>query len=51
MTIFINIRPTAYFYFHGAIRDIHYRVLQTIQMKLRLLCVWAEPAILGSAII
>ena len=30
--------------------DIHiYRVLQTIQMKLTLLCVWAEPAVLGSA--
>ena len=26
-----------------------YRVLQTIQMKLILLCVWAEQAILGSA--
>ena len=25
-----------------------YRVLQTIQMKLILLCAWAEPAILGS---
>ena len=25
-----------------------YRVLQTIQMKLILLCVWAEPAVLGS---
>ena len=25
-----------------------YRVLQTIQMKLILLCVWAEPAIFGS---
>ena len=25
-----------------------YRVLQTIQMKLLLLCVWAEPAVLGS---
>ena len=25
-----------------------YRVLQTIQMKLLILCVWAEPAILGS---
>ena len=25
-----------------------YRVLQTIQMKLILLCVWAEPSILGS---
>ena len=30
-------------------RDITYRVLQTIQMKLILLCVWAEPAVLGSA--
>ena len=26
-----------------------YRVLQTIQMKLILLCVWAEPAVMGSA--
>ena len=26
-----------------------YRVLQTIQMKLMLLCVWAERAFLGSA--
>ena len=26
-----------------------YRVLQTIQMKLILLYVWAEPALLGSA--
>ena len=26
-----------------------YRVLQTIEMKLILLCVWAEPAVLGSA--
>ena len=25
-----------------------YRVLQTIQMKLILLCVWTEPAVLGS---
>ena len=25
-----------------------YRVLQTIQMKLILLCVWAEAAVLGS---
>ena len=30
-------------------RDIHIRVLQTIQMKLILLCVWAERAVLGSA--
>ena len=26
-----------------------YQVLQTIQMKLILLCVWAEPAVLGSS--
>ena len=26
-----------------------YRVLQTIQVKLILLCVWAEQAVLGSA--
>ena len=26
-----------------------YRVLQTIQMKLIILCVWAERAVLGSA--
>jgi hypothetical protein len=25
-----------------------YKVLQTIQMKLILLCVWAEPAVLGN---
>ena len=25
-----------------------YKVLQTTQMKLILLCVWAEPAVLGS---
>ena len=25
-----------------------YRVLQTIQMKLKLLCVWTEPVVLGS---
>ena len=41
-------------FFQISIRDIHiasltYRVLQTIQMKLILLCVWAERAILGSA--
>ena len=31
-------------------REIHldYRVLQTIQIKLILLCVWAEPTVLGS---
>ena len=31
-------------------RDTYtYRVLQTIQVELILLCVWAEPAVLGSA--
>ena len=29
--------------------EIYTRVLQTIQMKLRLLCVWAEWAVSGSA--
>ena len=33
----------------GIAQRYTYRVLQTIQMKLILLCVWAEPAILGSA--
>ena len=32
----------------GCSQRYTYRVLQTIQMKLILLCVWAEPAILGS---
>ena len=33
----------------SAIRQRYtYRVLQTIQMKHILLCVWAEPAVLGS---
>ena len=30
-------------------RNITYRVLQTIQIKLILLCVWVEQAVLGSA--
>ena len=29
-------------------KDIHIECSKTIQMKLILLCVWAEPAILGS---
>ena len=33
----------------GVIQSYIYQVLQTIQMKLILLCVWAEPAVLGSA--
>ena len=32
----------------GVAQRYTYRVLQTIQMKLILLCVWAEPAVLGS---
>ena len=34
--------------FSGVGQRYTYRVLQTIQMKLILLCVWAEPAVLGS---
>ena len=30
-------------------REYTYRVLQTIQMELILLCVWADRAVLGSA--
>ena len=33
----------------GTLQRYTYRVFQTIQMKLILLCVWAERAILGSA--
>ena len=33
----------------GSTQSYIYQVLQTIQMKLILLCVWAEPAVLGSA--
>ena len=35
-------------YTSGSKQRYTYRVLQTIQMKLILLCVWAEPAVLGS---
>ena len=34
---------------HSVNQRYTYRVLQTIQMKLILLCVWAERAVLGSA--
>ena len=34
--------------FLGSIQSYIYQVLQTIQMKLILLCVWAEPAVSGS---
>ena len=33
----------------GMIQRCRYRVLQTIQIKLIILCVWAELAVLGSA--
>ena len=33
----------------GFLQRYTYRVLQTIQMQLILLCVWAEPAVLGCA--
>ena len=36
-------------YFYAIPQRYTYRVLQTIQMKLILLCVWAERAVLGSA--
>ena len=32
----------------GSSQSYIYQVLQKIQMKLMLLCVWAEPAVLGS---
>ena len=35
--------------FGSTLQRYTYRVLQTIQMKLILFCVWAEPAALGSA--
>ena len=37
-----------WFFFWSFYQRYTYRVLQTIQMKLILLCIWAEPAILGS---
>ena len=33
----------------ASVQRYTHRVLQTIQMKLTLLCVWAEPPVLGSA--
>ena len=33
----------------GGSQSYIYQVLQTIQMKLILLCVWAERAVLGNA--
>ena len=36
-------------FFSNYLQSYIYQVLQTIQMKLILSCVWAEPAVLGSA--
>jgi hypothetical protein len=41
--------PYAHFSFFGANQRYTFRVLQTIRMKVILLSVWAELAILGSA--
>ena len=43
------LRPKQSSHSYGAMQRYTYRVLQTIQMKLILLCVWAEWAVLGSA--
>ena len=47
-----HFRDSAIYNFQGLNFRLHqrykYRLLQTIQMKLILLCVWAEPAVLGS---
>ena len=45
LTIFLGVSN----YFLQRDRRYTYRVLQTIQMKLILLCVWAERVVLGSA--
>ena len=41
--------PATWIFFLGLHQRYTYRVLRTIQMKLILLCVWAERAVLGSA--
>ena len=46
---FIIMYIQATFSFYVSSQRYTYRVLQTIQMKLILLCVWAERAVLGSA--
>ena len=38
-----------YLHLAGKDQSYTYQVLQTIQIELILLCVWAEPAVLGSA--
>ena len=41
-------KATVFGVFEDLKQSYIYQVLQTIQMKLILLCVWAEPAVLGS---
>ena len=44
-----NVKARKYREFPGSPQRYTYRVLQATQMKLILLCVWAEPVVLGSA--
>ena len=44
----LQIRFSGYFMTTVLQLSKEYRALQTIQMKLILLCVWVEPAILGN---
>ena len=46
LTLIVNLNWS---FFQTSAQSYIYQVLQTIQMKLILLCVWAEPAVLGSA--
>ena len=47
-TLFSKMMPKIYSHWPMS-QKYTYRVLQTIQMKLILLCVWAERVVLGSA--
>ena len=49
LSIFTGCNSSFRIYKQGATQRYTYRVLQTIQIELILLCVWAEPAVLGSA--
>ena len=46
--MFTLIMPLKIWTYLGLSQRYTYRVLQTIQMKLILLCAWAERAVLGS---
>ena len=46
LTFIYNKNPSVY---QSGAQRYTYRVFQTIQMKLILLCVWVEQAVLGSA--